>query len=117
MKHIEQSGAEWIDGKGYRKKILLREDDLNSPGTLVQIVEIAPETKVAEHYHQSCTEVFHILSGKGSFDIGKKTFHLEKGDTLTCEPLEIHATRNPYREPFRYLVFKTNVKDGDLFWV
>ena len=116
MKFVDQADAEWIEGKDYRKKILLQGEDLNAPGTLVQIVEIAPHTEVANHYHKSCTEVFHVLSGKGTFEIDGKTVHLAPGDTLTCEPLEVHATRNPHDEPFRYVVFKTNVVEDDLFW-
>ena len=50
MKFIKQQDRPWIEGKGYRKRILLREDALNAPGTLVQIVEIAPHKEVADHH-------------------------------------------------------------------
>ncbi|MEM6462804.1 MAG: cupin domain-containing protein [Pseudomonadota bacterium] len=116
MQFVDQACVPWIEGKGYRKKILLREDALNASGTLVQIVEIAPGSEVADHHHESCTEVFHILSGQGSFDINGKTFHMRRGDTLTCEPREIHNTKNPNETPFTYIVFKTNVIDNDLYW-
>ena len=106
----------WSEGEGYRKKILLRDQALNAPGTLVQIVEISPHTEVNDHHHESCTEVFHILKGQGTFNIDGKTFCLGPGDTLTCEPGEVHNTKNPHDEPFTYIVFKTNVVEDDLYW-
>ena len=116
MRFVDQQNVRWTEGEGYRKKILLRDDALNAPGTLVQIVELQPHTQVDDHHHESCTEVFHILEGQGSFDIDGRTFELKPGDTLTCEPREVHNTKNPHDEPFVYIVFKTNVADDDLFW-
>lgn len=116
MRFVDQRTVPWISGAGYRKKILLREDALNAPGTLVQIVELAPHTEVENHHHRSCTEVFHVLAGKGTFEIDGRTHCLSPGDTLTCEPGEIHNTRNPNDAPFTYIVFKTNVVDDDLYW-
>ncbi|MCV0429637.1 MAG: cupin domain-containing protein [Roseibium sp.] len=116
MKLVSNSDVEWIVGEGYRKKILLRDDDVNLKGGLVQLVEIPPHTKVREHYHKSCTEVFHVLSGQGTFVIDETTINLAPGQTLTCEPYEVHSTENPFDEPFNYIVFKTNVVENDLFW-
>ncbi|MCP4316414.1 MAG: cupin domain-containing protein [Hyphomicrobiales bacterium] len=116
MRFVDQQDIPWTEGEGYRKKILLRDDALNAPGTLVQIVEIAPGTEVDDHHHESCTEVFHILEGQGSFDIDGKTFNLSAGDTLTCEPREVHNTKNPHDAPFTCIVFKTNMVDNDLYW-
>ncbi|WP_419912116.1 cupin domain-containing protein [Hoeflea sp.] len=116
MKFVDLESVPWIAGKGYRKKILLRSDALNAAGTLVQIVELAPHAQVDDHHHESCTEVFHILHGSGSFEIDGELFELRAGDTLTCEPREVHNTKNPNDEPFTYIVFKTNVVDDDLFW-
>ena len=116
MQFVDQKNVPWTTGDGYRKKILLRDEALNAPGTLVQIIEIPPHTTVADHHHRSCTEVFHILSGQGTFEINGKVFALGVGDTLTCEPGEVHNTKNPHARPFVYLVFKTNVVDNDLYW-
>ena len=113
---VRRNDGSWVRGEGYRKKVLLREGALNSPGTLVQIVTIEPKTEVADHHHESCTEAFHVLSGRGSFDIDGDTYEVGPGDTLTCEPNEVHNTKNPHDEPFVYVVFKTNVVDSDLYW-
>ena len=116
MRFIDQQTVPWTQGEGYRKKILLRDDALNAPGTLVQIVELGPQTEVDNHHHLSCTEVFHVLSGQGTFEIEGRAYHLRPGDTLTCEPGEVHNTRNPHEVPFTYIVFKTNVVENDLYW-
>lgn len=117
MKHIPGSFEDWQQCPGYAKKILLTETDLNAEGALVQLIEIAPHTSVADHYHKRCTEVFHVIDGRGAFVIDGRTIHLRPGDTLTCEPGEVHNTSNPHDTPFTYVVFKTNAGPDDLFWV
>ena len=113
---VRRNERPWMQGTGYRKQILLREDALHCSGTLVQIVVIDPSTEVAHHHHESCTEAFHVLSGSGTFEIDGEIFELGPGDTLTCEPNEVHNTKNPNDEPFVYIVFKTNVVENDLVW-
>ena len=117
MKYLPAAAGDWQQCPGYRKKVLLTEADLDSAGGLVQLIEIAPRTFVAEHYHEHCTEVFHVLEGQGSFVIDGRTVALDVGDTLTCQPREVHSTHNSGEAPFRYVVFKTNAKTGDLHWV
>jgi len=114
MKFIAGTTGTWLRCPGYAKKILLNEGDLDAPGTLVQLIEIAPKTSVADHDHEHCTEVFHIISGRGHFVIDGRTVDLRPGDTLTCQPGEIHGTHNEQDAPFTYVVFKTNAKPGDI---
>ena len=113
---VQRDSAPWLTGVGYRKQILLREDALNCKGALAQIVTIDPRTEVADHHHESCTEAFYVLHGRGSFEIDGRLFEVEPGDTLTCEPGEVHNTKNPHDEPLTYIVFKTNVAENDLYW-
>jgi quercetin dioxygenase-like cupin family protein len=118
VKKVNQQQLDWVNGVGYKKKVLLVGDDLNQAGALVQLVRIEPATSVAPHYHMSCTEVFHIIQGSGFFVIEGTEYRLGPGDTLTCEPREVHETRNDDEEyAFEYIVFKTNVVDNDIFWV
>jgi quercetin dioxygenase-like cupin family protein len=118
MISIDNSAGEWIEGKGYWKNILLRARDLNTEGTLVQRVRIDPKSVVAPHYHRSCTEVFHIVHGSGTMIIDDVEIYMVPGDTLTCTPGEIHATRNDSADTaFEYVVFKTNVVEDDSYWL
>lgn len=116
MKYIQSHDENWIEGRGYRKQILLREESLNCPGTLVQLVVIEPYAKVPFHHHKKMTEVFHVLEGTGSMVIGGQTFELKPGDTLTTEPNESHNAMNSSDVPLKYIVFKTNVVEGDSYW-
>jgi hypothetical protein len=81
MKYIARTAGEWRQCPGYAKKILLTEQDLNAADTLTQLIEIAPHTSVAKHYHRRCTEAFHVICGRGRFVIDGRTVALEPGDT------------------------------------
>ena len=117
MRHSQDSGGEWIQGRGYRKKVLVCEHELHCPGALVQLVEIGPKTSVPFHYHKTSVEVFHVLDGRGVMTIEGVEYALSPGDTLTCEPPEMHSARNDATATWRYIVFKTNATRDDLYWV
>ena len=117
MKHLPHGAGEWLACPGYAKKILLTGRDLGDPGALVQLIEIGPRTSVDDHYHERCTEVVHVLAGRGTFVIDGHSVALEPGDTLTCQPREVHSTRNDGDAPFTYIVFKTNAEQGDIHWL
>lgn len=114
---IDPSAAPWIEGKGYRKQPLLKEDALRCKGALVQIVEIGVSSSVAMHYHKTSLEVFHILSGVGEMTIAGETLTLGPGDMASTEPGDHHDARNTGTEPWRILVFKTNSQPDDSYWV
>jgi quercetin dioxygenase-like cupin family protein len=116
MKYIPPSTESWVEGRGYKKQVLLTESDLLCPGTLVQLVVIEPHSEVPFHYHEKMTEVFHIIEGTGSMTVAGQTFNLGPGDTLTTEPQELHNAINSSDSPLRYVVFKTNATEGDSVW-
>lgn len=51
MKYIPKSDDGWIEGRGYKKRILLTDSDLHCAGTLVRLVTIEPHTEVPPHHH------------------------------------------------------------------
>ncbi|KXB08689.1 hypothetical protein AKJ56_00565 [candidate division MSBL1 archaeon SCGC-AAA382N08] len=108
--------GEWIEREDYRKKILYDEEDLNSRGVLVQLVEVESGNKVGPHYHKNQTEVYNIQRGNAILGIDDMDFKAEKGDTLICEPGQVHYVINDSSEKFRLLVIKTNYEEGDTFW-
>ncbi len=116
MHYFPPSQEGWVQGRGYRKQILLRGDELNCPGTLVQLIEIEPRTEVPFHHHEKQTEVFHIVGGKGYMMINGERCELEPGVTLTTQPGDVHNTVNESDEPLRYVVFKTNWSADDTVW-
>ena len=117
MKYLPAGAGDWQHCPGYNKKPLLDAEDLAAAGSLVQLIEIPPKTAVAPHFHDHCTEVFHVTSGRGRFVIDGQVVDLVPGDTLTCQPGEVHSTENPGEEVFAYVVFKTNAQPGDITWM
>ncbi|MEM1060597.1 MAG: cupin domain-containing protein [Verrucomicrobiota bacterium] len=110
------SPQDWIQGHGYRKQPLLEAGKLACPGTRIQRVEIPPQGSVAAHHHKLQTEVFHFLEGTGYFIVNGRRLDCRPGDVLTVQPGDIHSTHNPGGAPWRYLAFKTNWAEDDLYW-
>ena len=117
MKYVKLGDKTWLVREGYSKKILLTEDDLKSKGNLVQVVRNKAHTEIKPHYHKQMTEVYHILKGNAVVFCGEKRVRAEPGDTLLCEPEEVHGLVNDTDEDFLFAVFKINAKDDDLIWV
>lgn len=114
MKYFPASRAHWTMGKGYRKKVLLEEDELGIPGSFIQMVEFKPGDKVPLHHHEKTKEVFIALD-QAAFVINGKVQTLEPTDVLICEPGDIHG--NPVIEsPFRVLVIKVGYQADDTIW-
>lgn len=117
MKFVKLDDVDWLIRQGYSKKILLTEDDLKSNGNLVQVVKNEAHTEIKPHYHEHMTEVYHILKGNAVVFCGETRVRAAPGDTLLCEPGEVHGLVNDTDEPFLFAVFKINAKDDDLVWV
>ena len=116
MKLVKLKDKEWLHRKGYSKKILLTEEDLKSEGNIVQIVKNEAHTEIKPHYHKQMKEIYHILQGNAIIFCGDTRVRAEPGDTLLCEPGEVHGVVNDTDEDFLFAVFKINAKDDDMFW-
>lgn len=117
MKFVKISKKKWLQRQGYSKKILLTEEDLKSKGNLVQIVRNKAHTEIKPHYHKEMIEIYHILKGNAIIFCGDTRVRAQPGDTLLCEPGEVHGVDNDKDEDFQFVVFKINAKDDDMVWV
>ena len=117
MKFVKIGEKEWLIRQGYSKKILLTEDDLKSKGNLVQIVKNEAHTEIKPHYHKEMTEVYHVLKGNAVVFCGDIRVRSQPGDTLLCEPGEVHGVVNDTDEDFQFAVFKINANDEDTVWL
>lgn len=117
MKFVKLDEKKWLNRKGYSKKILLSEEDLKSKGNIVQIVKNEAHTEIKPHYHKHMTEIYHILKGTAIIFCGDFKEKANPGDTLLCEPGEVHGLINNTNSEFLFAVFKINAKDDDLIWV
>ena len=116
MKLVKLNEKEWLHRQGYSKKILLTEDDLKSKGNIVQIVRNEAHTEIKPHYHEQMIEIYHILEGNAIVFCGDLRSRVKPGDTLLCEPKEVHGVVNDTDEDFVFVVFKINAKDDDMVW-
>jgi len=108
--------GEWIEGKGYRKKVLYDEKDLSSKGVRIQIVEIEAGDRVGPHFHESQTEVYNVQEGRAILGIDDVDYEVEEGDTLICKPDQVHYVINEYSETLRLFVVKLNYEEDDTRW-
>lgn len=116
MKLVKLNEKEWLHRQGYSKKILLTEDDLKSKGNIVQVVRNEAHTEIKPHYHEQMIEIYHILEGNAIVFCGDLRSRVKPGDTLLCEPKEVHGVVNDTDEDFVFVVFKINAKDDDMVW-
>jgi len=117
MKFVRLSDKQWLERQGYSKKILLTEEDLKSKGNLVQVVKNDAHTEIKPHYHKRMKEVYHVLKGSAIIFCGETRVRAQPGDTLLCEPGEVHGVVNDTDEEFLFAVFKIDADDEDTVWV
>ena len=117
MKFIKAQNKEWLQKKGYSKKILLDENDLNYKGGLVQLIKVKSQEVAKDHYHKKQTEIFYFLTKNGYWVINDQKFEFEIGDVLVIEPNDRHYVMNNTTEDYVYIAFKFNYDSEDLHWV
>lgn len=116
MKFIDSTKGTWIKGRGYEKRVLFSESDLQCKGTLAQALRIRPGEEVGNHHHEKQFEVFCFTSGRGIFIVSGERVKVAAGDVLLVEPGDVHAIVNDSEEDLLYVAFKTNYVKDDLFW-
>ena len=115
MKIVKQNEKDWTQKKGYSKKILLDEENLNYKGGLVQLIKVKPGEAANDHYNKKQTEIFYFLTENGYWAINGKKFIFEIGDTLVIEPNDKHFVMNDTKEDYIYLAFKFNYEQSDFY--
>jgi quercetin dioxygenase-like cupin family protein len=116
MKLVKAGTTNWIQADGYRKNILMTEDQIGSRGNLAQIVVVEADSKVKPHYHKRTSELIYVTDGSCLFTVNDSTFPLQTGDLLLTEPGDIHSLINNGQTAWRALVFKINAVADDSFW-
>ena len=117
LKFVKLGEKGWLERQGYSKKILLTEDDLRSKGNLVQVVKNEAHTEIKPHYHKQMVEIYHVLKRNAVVFCGETRVKAQPGDTILCEPGEVHGVVNDTDEEFQFVVFKINAKDDDTIWL
>ncbi len=116
MKIIKNIDKNWEERKGYSKKILLTEKELNKPGALIQEIRIRPEDKPLNHHHNKQTEIFYFLTDSGYWLVNGKKITPKVGDLLVIEPGDIHSAWANSTKDYIYLAFKYDYDPKDFYW-
>ena len=116
MKIINEDELEWITCEGYKRKVLLSQEDLESPGNVVQLLKIEAGSNIAPHHHKKTTEAFYVLEGRAILFVGNDRSARRPGDTILCKPNETHGVLNNSESDFVVVVFKLNATGDDTYW-
>ncbi len=73
---------------GMSTRILTRAD---GPAANVHITAI---TDSAPHYHKLCTEIYYVLEGTGTLQLGADLIPVEPGTLVVIEPGTIHRLQS-----------------------
>jgi quercetin dioxygenase-like cupin family protein len=96
----------WIKKSGYSTFLLENENELDSPGSEIQLVRFE-EGKYA-HYHKKKTEYFYFLKGKGKAIINGEEIIIKQGTSILVKPNTIHTFISDPTEPLEAIQMKTN---------
>ncbi len=117
MKTIKGGSLQWLDKKGYSKKIILSPEELLSSGNLLQEIKIKPGETATEHFHKIQTEIFYFLTENGYWIINGQKYFFNTGDVLVIEPNDRHTVINESKNDYLYLAFKIRYAEDDIYWI
>lgn len=97
-------------------------EDPKNPGVLKRVIATAAELNAGQvpmlnwsqlaagksfqlHYHEDMQEIFVLLRGTVTMQVGNETVTMNPGDTVIVEPTEIHQMSNASDGMAEYLVF------------
>ena len=101
----------WIKGKSYQKRILIKE--LKKKINLIEDVIVIPKGKIPCHSHNFTDEIFYIINNSAIMIVNNKDFEVNPGDMIYVNKNESHGFRNESDKEFKMIVFKINFQKGD----
>lgn len=113
---VNENQLDWSPSVGYFKKVLLSEEDLESPGNVVQLLKVEGGSRISSHYHEKTTEIFYVLRGSAVLFVGNDYSIRRPGYIILCKPKETHGIVNNSSEDFVLAVFKLNAAKDDTYW-
>ncbi len=115
MKFVQSNSKQREDKKGYSKKIILNEEELNNPWSLVQQIKIKAWDTAASHFHKIQTEIFYLLDENGYRIVNDEEIHPQAWDVLVIEPNDKHTVVANATTDYIYLAFKIKYDPNDLY--
>ena len=109
---IEKSNK-WINGKSYKKRILL--DNFSQNINLIEDVIVEANGSVPIHSHDFTSEIFYIVKNSAIMIINGKNFEVTEGDIIYVDKKESHGFENKNNLELKMLVLKINFQKGDSY--
>ncbi len=104
----------WIKKDGYDTCIVATEQDLNSPGTEIQL--FCFHQGKFSHYHRCKTEFFYFTAGNGRAEIDGQEQKLTPGSVVVVKPNVRHTFINDSTQQLlEGIMVKTNNDPKDTF--
>ncbi len=97
----------WEDRGSYSVSVLHKFTDR----IFAQLVHVKGSVK--RHFHRKQTEIFVVVEGNGTLEIGDSTYNVKCGDVFLCPPETIHSVKGN----LKVLVFKYNYEEDDSYWL
>jgi quercetin dioxygenase-like cupin family protein len=70
-----------LNGKG-TARILLEQEDTNSPALALSVIEWDPKAEAPRHQHPGSAEVLYVVSGGGTLTVGSESYPFAAGDAI-----------------------------------
>ena len=104
---------EWIPGKNYKKRILIK--DLKEKINLIEDVIVEPHGEIPLHSHEFTNEIFYITENSAIMVVNGKEFQVNPRDMILVDKKEEHGFRNKSDKEFKMIMFKINFQKGDSY--
>jgi mannose-6-phosphate isomerase-like protein (cupin superfamily) len=95
---------------GAFKRVLLRHEDVHSDLMFLNEVYVAPREVIGAHAHEDMEEIFYILEGEGTMQIGQETQVITFGDCITVPARTTHVLENTGNQEMRFVCFGVKEK-------
>jgi quercetin dioxygenase-like cupin family protein len=113
MKFIPSNASDFVPAShedpknpGVLKRVIATAADLHAGQVpMLNWSQLAAGNSFRPHYHEDMQEVFVLLSGQVTMQVGNAAVTMNPGDTVIIEPTEIHQMTNASDELAEYLVF------------
>jgi mannose-6-phosphate isomerase-like protein (cupin superfamily) len=102
-----------LGGKGvaqYRRA--LGPEDFFSNWEYVDHIVLPPGASLGRHRHQHMEEIFYVMDGTGSAEVGKESAPIKKGDAVPIMLNEPHAMVNNGTADLEFMVIGITMEKG-----
>lgn len=86
---------------------------VTSPGLGIIQERVPPGLGEVRHLHRGARQVFYVLAGTATFELGEQTFALEPRDAIEVPPGVPHSIRNHGAVDLEFLVIAQPDSLGD----